>query len=389
MINNIKMDYKFKKILIFILLFITIYSKSLLNNKIHNYNKIISNNFLTNKIKLFSSHINIYENIFFPKRKTIINVYEFNVNITRYILTHLNKDVDYYENQFACIAYIQNEENYSKIEELAYNYNHYWIFYTDQPNLIEYILERTKYMNKNKYTHRLFYYNFAIIYPEYISYPNNKSEKNIPLFTIPVEAVKNFTNYDYSLSDKRLNFILTMESIIYEYPNSYMIIMSIIFSSIALFFVIFYKFRIKYNEQDTLMIQKLFLLIIYANLLNSITIFFCCLKLKGKDPNAKEQEDSTIITIDTFLILFDSFFRLFLWTFILLISLGLQISKAYLNRNEIKLVIKLAILFYFIFSFEQIFNEFDTKTVFMGSEIKNFIFYGVLIYFLYTKIKKI
>jgi len=384
------MDYKFKKIFIYIILLFNIYSKSLLNNKIHNYNKIIANNTLINKMNLFSSHKNIYNsNIFFPKRKIIINVYEFNVNITRYTLTHLNKDVDYYENQFACIAYIQNEDNYSTIENLAYNYNHYWMFYTDKPNLIEYILEKTKSMNKNKYTHRLFYYNFAIIYPENISYSNNKSEKNIPLFTIPVEAIENFTNYDYSLSDKRLNFILTMESIIYEYPNKYMNIISIIFIGIALFFSIFYKFRIKYNEQDTLIIQKLFILIPYSNLLNSITIFLCCLSLRGKDPNLNEEsDDSQTITIDTFLIIFDSVFRLFLWSFILLISMGLQISKAYLNRNEIKLIIKLLILFYFIFVFEQLFNEFDNKTVFKGSEIKNFIFYGFLIYYLYTKIKK-
>ena len=81
------MDYKFKKILLFILLLITIYSKSLLNNKNHNFKKIISNKTLTNKMNLFSSHKKIFNsNIFFPKRKILINVYEFNVNITRYTL---------------------------------------------------------------------------------------------------------------------------------------------------------------------------------------------------------------------------------------------------------------------------------------------------------------
>ena len=286
------MDYKFKKILIFIFLLITIYSKSLLNNKIQNYKKIISNNILTNKMNLISFAKNkIYNSIiFFPKTKIYLNVYEFEMNTTRYLLTQLNKDVEYYEDQFAFIAQIQSEDNYTMIENLSYNYNHFWIFYTDQPNLIEYILEKTKSMNKNKYTNRLFYYNFAIIYPENISYPKNKSEKDIPLFTIPLEAVENFTNYDYDLSDKRINFILTSENIIYEYPIKYMIFMSIVFISIGIFFVIFYNLRIKYNEQDTLVIQKLFIIIIYSNLLNSITIFICCLNLRGKDPNAKEEE---------------------------------------------------------------------------------------------------
>ena len=384
------MDYKLKKILIFIFLFINIYSKSLINNKIQKYKNIISNNILANKMNLQSLvKSNIYNSIiFFPKTKIFLNVYEFEMNTTRYVLTQLNKDVDYYEDQFSCIANIKSEDNYTMIEKLSYNYNHYWIFYTDQPNLIEYILEKTKSMNKNKYTNRLFYYNFAIIYPENISYPKNKSEKDIPLFTIPLEAVENFTNYDYDLSDKRINFILTSENIIYEYPIKYMIFMSIVFISIGIFFVIFYNLRIKYNEQDTLVIQKLFIIIIYSNLLNSITIFICCLNLRGKDPNAKEEESTSTITISTFLILFDSFFRLFLWIFILLISMGLEITKAFLNRNEIKLVIKITILFYLVFAFEQIFNEIDTKTVFQGSEIKNIIFYSFLIYFLFSKIKK-
>jgi hypothetical protein len=384
------MDYKFKKILIFIFLLITIYSKSLLNNKIQNYKKIISNNILTNKMNLISFAKNkIYNSIiFFPKTKIYLNVYEFEMNTTRYLLTQLNKDVEYYEDQFAFIAQIQSEDNYTMIENLSYNYNHFWIFYTDQPNLIEYILEKTKSMNKNKYTHRLFYYNFAIIFPENISYPKNKSEKNIPLFTIPLDAIENFTNYDYNLGDKRINFILKTENIIYEYPINYMIFISIVFISIGIFFVIFYNIRLKYNEQDTLTIQKLFILIIYSNLLNSISIFICCLNLKGKDPNAKEEEDTSTITISTFLTLFDSFFRVFLWSFILLISMGLQITKAFFNRNEIKLVIKLIILFYVVCTFEQLMNEIDTKTVFKGSEIKNIIFYSFLIYFLYIKIKK-
>ena len=108
----------------------------------------------------------------------------------------------------------------------------------------------------------------------------------------------------------------------------------------------------------------------------------------GQNPN--DDNDSSIY-LETALFTVNAVFRAVLWILFVLVSAGWIIAKNNFSNHEIKNFIKIFVFIYLMMCIDQIVDSFNSaKTIFKASEIKNLIFYIlILIYITFKGFKTI
>jgi hypothetical protein len=134
-----------------------------------------------------------------------------------------------------------------------------------------------------------------------------------------------------------------------------------------------------------LSIHKILYSIPFFLLLLSISLLIKAIDIKGQDPY-REYEDS--VYIDTALITLDAIYRTLLWFLILLMCCGWKISIQNLNREDLKFLMKMFLIIYISMCLDQIMDSASSGIwVFHLSEIKNIIFYIIMLFVLLKKIR--
>ena len=85
----------------------------------------------------------------FPKKHTIITVYDYEKNRTSYEISQINDGNRNEEISFR-ISYL-TEKNLSIIEKYSPNFNKKWVIFTQKEEILLYLIEVQKQLEKKKY----------------------------------------------------------------------------------------------------------------------------------------------------------------------------------------------------------------------------------------------
>jgi hypothetical protein len=108
--------------------------------------------------------------------------------------------------------------------------------------------------------------------------------------------------------------------------------------------------------------------------------------LEGRNPY---QINDDSMFLDTALFTINSIYRTLLWFFILLICCGWKITVQSLRTEDLKFLMRMLLITYVVTSLDQMIDSSETRIwVFNLTEIKNLIFYIVMLFLLLSKIKK-
>ena len=340
--------------------------------------------FIFLSLPIINSTENKKLNKILPDLKIIFTVYDYGINRTSYQLTQLNK-ADLYTDKSCRLSYLTSK-NLSLIEKYSKYYNKKWIFFTENPEIITFLIEENeknqKQLNKQPYSI------YGIIFPNNISNPiDNKKSKLIPLYHIDKQYINDFISFDILNQTTNTYFIISEISIIYEYPIKYLKITSTLTLLISIFILYYLKYKLR-TIRNVFLLQKYLIFLPYINLLLAIIIEFECYNMTEQNPN---EDNNNSIYLETALFTVNAVFRSVLWILFVLVSAGWLITKSTFPTNEIKTFIKIFVFIYLMMCIDQIIDSFNTpKTIFKASEIKNFIFYILmLIYVTYKGMKTI
>ena len=308
---------------------------------------------------------------------------EYQYNITKYNFTILNReDAEINELLSSRIAFL-NTDSDEEIFGLYSNYiNKYWLFVANSTEVANNLLKKDDYKKNELYVN-------GIIVPKRLNYkmPEENNNKNIPIF----EVEDNFTEYFYTTDirnmEKHIYFIFEIKRAISNYPEIYLLIISILclLTSIAMF--IYWKILTKRTRHIYVLSFHKFLYSIpfFIGLL-SLSLLIKAIDIKGQDPY-REYENS--VYIDTALITLDAIYRTLLWFLILLMCCGWKISIQNLSRDDLKFLMKMFLVIYIAMCLDQIIDSASSGIwVFHLSEIKNLIFYIAMIFLMLKKIRK-
>ena len=316
-----------------------------------------------------------------PDLQINLTVYDYGKNRSSYKLHQIN-DANINEGKSCKLSYLK-EKNLSLIEKYSQYYNRKWLFFTENKEIITFLLEEyEKILKKTK----PLYLMLGIIFPETIEYKLNKST-SVPLYNIEEQYTKDFISFDILNQTMNTYFIITQYSIEYEYPFKYLFITSSLTFFFSLFILIYWNYRLK-RSRDVITLQKFLMFLPYLNLILSFLIGLEAYSLIGQNPN--DDYDSSIY-LETALFTVNAIFRAVLWIFFVLVAAGWQIAKHSFSSEEIKHFIKIFVFIYLMMCIDQIIDSFNTaKTIFKANEIKNFIFYiFIMVYVAYKGIKTI
>ena len=312
---------------------------------------------------------------------------EYQFNITNFKLNTLNDDnAEINEKLSSRIAFMNNTESDNQIFNYYSNYiNRYWLFLVNSTNVANKLLQKDY---KKEYKNNELIIN-GIIVPKSLNYkmPKKNNNKKIPVFVVE----DNITNYLYSFDIRNMNkniyFIFEIKRAISNYPEAYLLIISILSLIITIALFIYWKLLMKSTRHVyVLSIHKILFSIPFFMFLLSICLLTKAIDIRGKDPNI---DDESSVYIDTALITLDAIYRTLLWFSILLICCGWKISIQSLSREDLKFLMKMFLIIYIAMCLDQIIDSGSAGIwVFHLSEIKNFIFYIYMLYLMLNKIKK-
>ena len=338
--------------------------------------KMIENYFFFLMIIIsFLSQIHSIKNLkgIYPEPKIIFTVYDYGKKRTTYNLHKLNENNNIQKSSFKLIYLM--EKNLSSIERLSKYYNIKWMFFTQDKEIIKFLIEENKKINP-------LYKMFGIIFPDNIT--NYTNSTTLPLYHIEKEYIEDFMSFDVLNQTKNTYFRISKQSFIYEIPTKYLLITSSISLLISMFIVLFWNFRLR-NFPDIISLHKYLIYLPYTNIVLAVLIFKEVYYMLDEDTNKKETNS---FFLETGLFISNAVFRSFLWILFVLVSAGWKISKQYFNIKEIKHFTKMFFFIYLIMCSDQIFDSFNGKNqIIKISEIKNFFFYIIMI--IYTTYKGI
>ena len=318
-----------------------------------------------------------------PDLQIIFTVYDYGKNRTSYQLNQLN-DANLNEGKSCRLSYLTSK-NLSLIQKYSQYFNKKWIFFTQNPEIITFLIEENE---KLKKSNKPLYSILGIIFPNNITNPVEKSKsKLVPLYQIDIKYINDFISFDILNETMNTYYIITQRSIIYEYPIKYLLISSILALILSIIVLIYLKYILK-RTRNICLLQKYLIFLPYINIILSSLIVLECYNMVGQNPN--EYNDNSIY-LETALFTVNAVFRAILWILFVLVSAGWIIAKSNFSTNEIKNFIKIFIFIYLMMCIDQIVDSFNTaKTIFKASEIKNFIFYVlILIYITFKGLKTI
>ena len=308
---------------------------------------------------------------------------EYQYNITKYNFKILNReDAEINEFLSSRIAFMNETDSDNEIFGKYSNYiNKFWLFLVNSSKVADNLLLKD-FKKDNLYIN-------GIIVPKNIGYsmPEKNKNKNIPVFVVE----DNFTDYFYSNDirnmEKHIYYIFEIKRAINNYPEKYLLILSILCFLVSVVIFTLWKILMKnIRHIYILSIHKVLYSIPFLMLLLSIALLIKSIDIKGQSPY---QEDESSIYIDTALITLDAIYRTLLWFLILLMCCGWKISMQTLSREDLKFLMKMFIIIYVLMCLDQIIDSTSTGIwVFHLSEIKNLIFYALMIFLLINKIKK-
>ena len=309
--------------------------------------------------------------------------YEYSINITEINLTLLNRESEVAESESARIAYMRGGDLDKEIYEFYNKYfNHRWIFFTDNSSVAnDLLLKNFDDLNINVY---------GLIVTKNLNYtiPKNNKNKDLSIYEIDDNFTQILINFDVRNNNKNIYFVLKIIYAISTYPENYLLIVSLAILFCAIGFLIFWNISLRtINHNYVFFIHKILYLLIYFNLFLGITLSLKSYFIRGT--NFNEDNDSTIF-IDVAIISLTGIYRTTLWIFILIFSMGYGISLQKLSRNDFKYCLKSFVFIYIILCMDQIIDSLITiKSIFgkyfQVSEIKNLIFYIIMLIILIQK----
>ena len=317
-----------------------------------------------------------------PDLQIIFTVYDYGKNRTSYQLTQIN-DADLNEGKSCRLSYLTSKD-LSKIKLYSKYYNKKWIIFTLNYEIVTFIIKEYENMKKlNKPPFSI----LGIIYPKYPNETLSEENKYIPIYQIDEKYINDFISFDISNQTMNTYFIITQRSIIYEYPIKYLLISSILSLIISIVVLLYLNYQLK-RTRNIFLLQKYLIFLPYINIILSFLIVLECYNMVGQNPN--DDNDSSIY-LETALFTVNAVFRAVLWILFVLVSAGWIIAKNNFSNHEIKNFIKIFVFIYLMMCIDQIVDSFNSaKTIFKASEIKNLIFYIlILIYITFKGFKTI
>ena len=309
---------------------------------------------------------------------------EYGYNITNFTFDVLNKD-DAEINEFLSsrIAYLTGTDSDKDIFELYSPYiNKFWLFLAKSSSVVNSLLEKDDYKKKELYIN-------GIIIPESLNYvmPEKNNNKKIPIFIAKDNIIEKLQSYDIRSVKKHIYFLFKIKRAISSYPEAYFLILSILFIFAGFGMNILWKRRTNSLPQvHILTIQKALICIPISIILLSFVFFIKSVDIKGADPN-KEYINS--IYVDTALVTMEALFRTLLWFFILLLSLGWNISVQSLSDRDTKFLMKMFLIIYILMCLDQLLDSYRVKLwVFHLSEVKNILFCIGMMILLFQRINR-
>ena len=217
--------------------------------------------------------------------------------------------------------------------------------------------------------------------------PEKNNNKKIPIFIAKDNIIEKLQSYDIRYVKKHIYFLFKIKRAISSYPEAYFLILSIFFIFAGFGMNILWKRRTNSLPQvHILTVQKALICIPISIILLSFVFFIKSVDIKGADPN-KEYINS--IYVDTALVTMEALFRTLLWFFILLLSLGWNISVQSLSDRDTKFLMKMFLIIYILMCLDQLLDSYRVKLwVFHLSEVKNILFCIGMMILLFQRINR-
>lgn len=281
----------------------------------------------------------------------LLTVYDYSINTSHYNVSLIHSDNGSQKlnaSLYCKLAAIIIPDKIRKVESLGQLFNKNWLFYTEKPEIVKYIIDRTEdisiYINVQ-----------GIIVPEDILEKiQNYFSKQIPIIAINSSYKEEMKKLDYEDRGKNTFVVLTNYKEFISYPLTYFIIISSLAFVILFGFAFIWAFKYKITDAAHIMtLQKIILFYPVADALLNGTILLNVLLVKGKS----DSNNGYNVYIETALVTINAVFRTILWFIIVLIISGWQITKQQLSRPEMKFYIKVYVFIYIAMCIDQIIDS--------------------------------
>ena len=309
---------------------------------------------------------------------------EYGYNATKFELSLKNRDYAQINDLLSSrIAFLNNTETDNMIFELYSSYiNRYWLFLVNSSEVANSLLLRDDYIQKELYIN-------GIIIPKRLQYKLPSDNKNplIPIFELDDSEIEYLSLLDIRNTKKNIYFIFDIIRVIGNYPEAYLLINAIFGLIIGLSLFIYWKILIKLTRfVNVLTLHKfLYTLPFFITVLGALFISKA-IDIQGRNPY---QINDDSMFLDTALFTLNSIYRTLLWFFILLICCGWKITIQSLRPEDLKFLMRMLLITYVVASLDQMLDSSEARIwVFNLSEIKNLIFYIVMVFLLLSRIKK-
>ena len=315
------------------------------------------------------------------KDKVSLVYYEYSYNISEINLEMKNRNIKL-ENSVQCrLAFIKDEsKEYHEIFEIYSNYiNRQWLFFTNNNETAKQLL-KIDYFSKNIFL-------MGLLIPKSLNFKKDE-DYQIPIFEINDTYSEMMETWDIRHAKKNIFFTLEVKHAIDYYPENYFLILSLIILICTFLLLIFWKIsENKIAPENILPIQRICQCLIYFNSILCIILLVKSFNIRGTKIYEDEEESS--ILIETAFITLNSLYRSLLWLLAFLLSFGYNISLQRINDRDCKAFLKTTFIMFLVLSLDQIIDLIFSPIYRIHlSEIKNMIFYIIIIFGMCEKLKK-
>ena len=315
------------------------------------------------------------------KDKVSLVYYEYSYNISEINLEMKNRNVKL-ENSVQCrLAFIKDEsKEHQEIFDIYSNYiNRQWLFFTNSNETARQLL-KIDYFSKNIYL-------MGLLIPKSLNFKIDENYQ-IPIFEINDTYTEMMEAWDIRDAKKNIFFTLEVKRSVEYYPENYFLILSMTILICTFSLLIYWKISVnKIAPENILPIQRICQVLIYFNAILCIILVVKSFNIRGTKIYENEEESS--ILIETAFITLNSLYRSLLWLLAFLLSFGYNISLQRINSRDCKTFLKTTFLMFFVLSLDQVIDLIFSPIFRIHlSEIKNIIFYFIIIFVMCKKLKK-
>ena len=307
--------------------------------------------------------------------------YEYSYNISEINLEMKNRNIKIENSVQSRLAFIKDEsKEHHEIFEIYSNYiNRQWLFFTNSNETVRHLL-KIDYFSKNIYL-------MGLLIPKSLNFKIDE-DYQIPIFEINDNYTEMMEAWDIRDAKKNIFFTLEVKRAIEYYPENYFLILSMTILICTFSFLIFWKISAnKIAPENILPIQRICQVLIYFNAILCIILLVKSINIRGT--KIYENEEETSILIETSFITLNSLYRSLLWLLAFLLSFGYNISLQSINSTDCKTLLKTTFLMFFVLSLDQVIDLIFSPVYRVHlSEIKNIIFYLIIIFVMCQKLKK-